>query len=188
MLGTVRFNLRIDKKMKDGKCPIHMIYSLAGVRTVYNTKLSCFEEYWDKESQSVKQVSKSVLKDYPINLLWNKVEIDEFNSDLKTIKARVVTIEDLFKGRTISSKLVIDELKDQVNPKIDKSEPRSQVYDFIDKYIHENQATRVKGSLKVYNTLKNHLKNFEIYRRSKITFKDINYGFFQEFQALDISD
>ncbi|GEM67164.1 hypothetical protein SMI01S_07700 [Sphingobacterium mizutaii NBRC 14946 = DSM 11724] len=183
MIGTIRFSLRTDKKLKDGRCPIQMIYSIAGIRSVYNTKLTCLEAYWNKDEQMLQVVNKTALKGYFSNTILDKVQIDEFNNDLNLLKGNVLNIERAFHGKEISSSLVIEQLKLQSNPNIVKSEPRSLVYDFIDRYIQENQATRVKGSLKVYGTLKKHLQNFEIYRKKKVTFGEINYSFFQEFRA-----
>lgn len=183
MIGTIRFNIRVDKKLKDGRCPIQMIYSISGVRSVYNTKLTFLEAYWNKDEQMLQVVNKTALKGCLSNTILDKVQIDEFNNDLNLLKATVLKIERSFHGKEISSKLVIEQLKAQSNPKLVKSEPRSLIYDFIDRYINENQQTRVKGSLKVYGTLKNHLKNFEVYRKKKVTFGEINYSFFQEFQA-----
>lgn len=183
MIGTVRFNLRSDKVLKDGRCPIHMIYSISGVRTVYNTKLACLEVYWNKDEQLVQSANKTLTKEYSTNVLLNKVEIDEMNNDLNLLKAKVLSIEREFHNKEISSKLVIDRLKDLANPKVVRSEPRNLIYDFIDKYIEENRQTRVAGSLKVYGTLKNHLKGFEEYRKQRVTFDEIDYNFFQEFQS-----
>lgn len=183
MIGTIRFTLRLDKKLKDGKCPIQMVYSIAGVRAVYNTKLACIAPYWSKDEQLLQNVTKSLVKEYSEAVLLNKVEIDEINSDINLLKANILSIERSFHNKEISSKLVIDKLKELANPKIVKSEPKNLVFDYIDKYIEENQQTRVKGSLKVYGTLKNHLKDFEAYRKKRVTFDEIDYNFFQEFQA-----
>jgi site-specific recombinase XerD len=64
-----------------------------------------------------------------------------------------------------------------------KAEERSNlIFDFIDKYIHENKASREPGSLSVYRSLKNHLNEFQTSKKKKISFNNIDYSFFSEFQ------
>lgn len=183
MIGTIRFTLRRDKKLKDGRCPIQMIYSISGVRSVYNTKLACLEPYWNKDEQKLQSINKSLTKDYSSGVQLNKVEIEEMNNDLNFLRAKVISIEREFHNKEISSNLIRDRLKDLNNPKIIKSEPKNIIYDFIDKYIEENRQTRVPGSLKVYSTLRNHLQDFEVFRKRRVTFDEIDYNFFQEFQS-----
>ena len=61
------------------------------------------------------------------------------------------------------------------------------MFDFIDKYIEVNSATRVAGSLKVYKSMKNHLMAYGYKTKSKVTFDKMDKTFFKEFQNFLVS-
>ena len=78
--------------------------------------------------------------------------------------------------------MVIGKLKENKTITTKKTEATNLVFDFIDKYIEDNKATRESGSLTVYRSMKNHLQAYQQQTNKKVTFDKINYSFFQSFQ------
>jgi integrase len=121
------------------------------------------------------------------NDLLTETEINEINDEIDKVKVNIQEIENKFvaNGKPFSSQMVIDELKaiDAVSPKTKKEEQTGLVFDFIDRYVSENEATREKGSLSVYKSVKNHLQAYQDTTGHKVTFEKIDYSFFQKFQT-----
>jgi integrase len=78
--------------------------------------------------------------------------------------------------------MVIDKLKENRSSTTKKTEPNTILFDFIDKYINDNEATREPGSLTVYRSMKKHLQAYELKTKKKVTFDKVDYSFFQSFQ------
>jgi len=83
--------------------------------------------------------------------------------------------------------MVIDELKGKSNQLTKKEEAKGLLFDFMDQYIKGHEATREKGSLTVYNSVKNHLKAYKDSTGHNVTFETIDYTFFQKFQTFLIT-
>lgn len=183
MIGTIRFNLRRDKIRKTGKCPVEVIYSVKGQRQYINTGINLFLDNWSMESQSVvyfksKDASMPTVRDVQdINLA-----LSHFSSEIDRIEKKL-----LANGEMISSSIIKEHFTKDRKKIAKKEEPSKFLYDFIDRYIEENQSSRVKGSLGVYKSLKKHLQEFEAERKHKTSFENINYAFFQAFQSFLLS-
>lgn len=192
MIGTLNFVLRTQKTLKNGKAPIYLTYSIHRVR-IFNSinKYSVYPEYWDIESQRAKYIpqreAKKILPHLSVSELLTETEINNINDEIEIAKVRIQDIENKFLAlkKPFSSQTVIDELKaiDMVNPKTKREESTGLVFDFIDRYINENEAIREKGSLSVYKSVKNHLQAYQDTTGNKVTFDNIDYSFFQKFQT-----
>lgn len=196
-MGTTRFVLRTDKPDKEGRSPIQLVYQLKGKRIngryvhakkYLNTGEKIHQPNWGSEKQCAiflnKKQSKELLPDFDHDLLLLNKEVDALNNRLSSLKKEVADIETRFELNRIiySPEMVIQALKDNRAPTTKTEAPSNQLFDFIDKYIEDHKATREPGSLSVYKALKTHLHNFQNLKKRKISFADIDYSFFQDFQ------
>ena len=184
------FTLRTDKIQKDGKAPINMFYTLNNVRLRYNTEHKIFPEYWDKKEHKAIFLKPAEVKDLlptlPSSKYLTKSEIENINDALSSISSKVKIIENTFVAlkKPFSAKMVLDELKLQNQEKvvalIKVEEPSNLLYEFMDRYIMEHEATREPGSLTVYKSVKTHLKAYEDANKEKVTFEGMDYDFFNK--------
>lgn len=187
--GTVRFNLRADKTKKDGKAPIELIYSLHGQRKYVNTGIDVYPFLWDGETESAYYMSKAdAKKQFPLynyNLFPSVAEVTELNDSLTGMLHEVKKAENLLEAKDIrySSTDVTNELKARktTHKPTRKEEPKDYLLDFIDQYVNDTKASRNSGTIKVYITSRNHIADFEKYKRTRITLADAGYGFLQSF-------
>ena len=192
MIGTLNFVLRTQKTLKNGKAPIYLTYSIHRIR-IFNSinRYSIFSDYWDIDSQRAKYIpqreARKLMPDILPNDLLTETEINDINDEIDKVKVNIQEIENMFEAlkKPFSSQMVIDELKaiDAVSPKTKKEEQTGLVFDFIDRYVNENESTREKGSLSVYKSVKNHLQVYQDTTGHKVTFEKIDYSFFQKFQT-----
>lgn len=193
MVGTLNFVLRTQKKLKSGKTPIYLTYSIHRVRLFYSIETNIYSEYWNDENQRAvyitQKAAKKLFPNISANDLLTETEINEINdlierviSDINDIEKKFIALKTPF-----SSSLVIETLKANENKTTKKEEATDLVFDYIDKYISEHEATREKGSLTVYKSVKNHLKAYQDATRHKVTFEKIDYSFFHKFQTFLIN-
>jgi integrase len=188
MKGTIKVYPRVDKILKNGKAPIELLYSVKNQRKYYNTGEKIYPEYWNKESQQGLYIpfrdAKKLFPNLDPDLLLTESEINDINDKLGTLIRDIDNHEKDFirKNVPFSSQMVIELLKSDKNPTLKKEEPNNFLFDFIEQYISDNSATRVKGSLSVYKALSVHLKAYEAAKIKRITFNSIDYKFFQSFQ------
>lgn len=187
-MGTIRFVLRTDKKDKDGLAPVELIYQLSGKRKYHRTKEKLFDINWDANRQQAvyqnKPSAKKLRPDLSFDILPLAKDIDDLNNRLSGLRVDIADIEKRFElnGKPYNTEMVIETLKESIAPTTKAEQPSKYVYDFIDQYIKENQITRKKESLNVYSTLKSHLQKFEKHSKARVSFDDIDHGFFQKFQ------
>lgn len=179
MIGTIRLNLRTDKARKNGKCPVEIIYSVRGQRQYLNSGINLFPANWSPEQQRAVYF-KIKSAEYP-----TVSDVQEINRELTKFADDIAYIEKVFQinSVSISSKSVKDEFVRTRKVITKKEEPSKYLFDFIDRYINENESSRVKGSLGVYRSLKKHLYDFQSDSKLRISFDGINYAFFQSFQS-----
>ena len=184
-MGTTRFVLRNETKDKDGKCQVRLIYSVKGVRKYFKTDIKVIPEMWG-DQQAIflsKTKAKEQLPGVKYNTVPSSKDVDKLNEILASLRKEVSDIEEWFRISKIpySSKMVVDKLNEEKGT-LTKVEPTTQqVYDYIDKYILINSATRKKGSLSVYKSLKNHLIKFKKNTGRNISFESLDFSFFTEF-------
>lgn len=187
-MGTVRFVLRKDKPDTEGLSPIELIYQLSGQRKYFDPGDKLRFENWNQDNQEAvyidKKKAKALFPLIPFDSLASSKEIGDFNAKLISLKKEIQDIEQRFElnGIVYSAKMVTQALKAKRSPKTKKEAPSNQLFDFIDKYIEDNKASREAGSMSVYKSLKNHLQKFEIEKKRKVTFDAIDYAFFLDFQ------
>jgi integrase len=193
MIGTARFELRKGVATKNDKLPISLIYSLKGVRKRHSTGQTIFLEYWNAKDQRAFYIPqrevKKTLNHLPANSLLTEIEVNDINDRLDTIEIDIKAIEDRFLALNIafSPLMVIAELNNAKPNAIKIEEKTDLVFDYIDLYIKEHEASREAGSLSVYKSVKNHLQAYQDATRHKVTFEGIDYSFFSKFQTFLIN-
>lgn len=192
-MGTTRFILRNDTSNKDGKFSLRGIYSVAGVRKYIKIKESLYQGNWDPDLQRAvyleKKHAKQLLPNVNYNMLPSAKEVDEINNILSAFRTQIKNIEKRFDldGVEYKASDVVKALEGNKTKTKDEA-PTNQVFDFVDKYIQDNKASREPGSMCVYKSLKRHLSEFEASKKGKVTFDKIDYAFFLEFQNFLINN
>ena len=187
-MSTIRYVLRTDKPLKNGKSPIDLIYQVSGQRKYYRTNLKLFAENWNQEKQNTiyldKKTAKKLLPSIDYDLLPTVKDVQDMNIELSQINNSISNIEKGFEINKIpySSHLVIDKLKLNYSNLTKKEEHSNMVFDFIDQFIEESRSTKQPSSLAIYKTLKGHLVNYSKLSRKKVTFESLDFSFFQQFQ------
>lgn len=192
-MGTTRITLRSETKDQNGLCSLQLVYQIQGDRKRFATDFKAWPETWDKKNQQViylnKAKAKKLLPNVDYNLLPDEKEVTELNAKITALKKDVSDIEKYFElvGEEYTTTKVIERLKEKRNPLAKKSSNSNEVYHFIDKYIESHKATRKKGSLSVYSSLRTHLQEFQSQAKRKITFDGLDYNFFKDFQNFLLS-
>lgn len=192
-MGTIRFELRPEKKDKDGRSPVRIIYQISGERRFASTSIRLLADYWDVKGQRAMAREKRDIKKLhptlPTPLYLTSTEIQEINDELASVRIEFLNIERRFEmDQTVySAAMVIDTYLQKKGVKTKKEGSSNIVFEFIDRYIADNKATREAGSLAVYRALRKHLEGFETRLKTRITFDSIDHAFFQSFQAYLLS-
>jgi len=192
-VGTVRFTLRVDKTLKNGEAPIELIYSISQQRKYLNTGLKVYKEYWDTKNQKCifinTREAKKLLPQLLTTDLLKESEVTEINNNLQKIVSNIDQIETEFKNMKIpfTSQMVVGKLKEAKGLHTRKEERTGMLFDYMDKYIEDHQATREPGSLTVYKSVKNHLKAYQDTTGHQVTFESIDYNFFNKIQTFLIN-
>jgi Arm DNA-binding domain len=61
-MGTIRFEIRTDKKDKAGQVPIRLIYQVAGQRVYFNAGKKLMPQCWDAAQQRAIYLDKKTAK------------------------------------------------------------------------------------------------------------------------------
>lgn len=188
MAHTTRFELRRDTVNNDGKSPVSVILSVSGKRKRIKTDIRVYHFNWDHGSQRAVFVNRKEIKkldpEFDLNGLPSLEDIKYINQKLNSIESRIDRVAKKFELDGIPygvQSLGEAFIKDQ-SPKTIKEESSKYVFDYIDRYIQENEAKRAKGSLVVYKSLKKHLQAFLKKTRTNISFEKIDLAFFRSFE------
>jgi integrase len=187
-MSKLRFVLRTDHEDKDGLLPVQLIYQIAGQRKYYYIGEKLREKNWDADNQIAiyldKKAAKKELPNVPFNKLPTAEKINEINSEITALKKEISKIETRFNSNDIvySPTMVINALKEKEGKKEKREERSNVLYDYMEKYLEDCKETREPGSLTVYRTLKKHLQEFQKQRNINVTFENISYQLFVQFQ------
>jgi integrase len=186
MVGTINFVLRSQKTLKSGLVPVYLTYSIHRARIFYSVDAAVYPGNWDEGKRRACYLTNAEAKERGItkDQLLMKSEVDAINDTIQQVIMKIDAIEKKFGANDIafSSEMVINELKGKQSAVTKKEERKGLVFDWMDKYITEHETIREKGSLSVYNSVKNHLKAYQDETSHKVTFESIDNKFFQSFQ------
>ena len=185
--GTLRFWLH-DATDKHGKRPINIIYSTQGQRKIFRTPVKLFKDNWSQPAQQAIYLDRKTAKRLAPNIDYDKMltakEAEEQNANLNAYRKQIADIEKRFETDKIaySSKMIIDKLLKTKNPLTKKEVKSDVVLNFIENWIESHSATRVKGSMTAYKSLKRHLEAMITEKNETVTFENIDHQFLQRFQ------
>lgn len=186
-MATIRLWLRTDKIDKFGHCPIHLIYQLHGQRKYHNTQVKLRPENWDSSVQKAvfidKKKSKQLLPMVEFNLMPSVKDIQNINAELTAIIKEFSDQETDFKRVKVlfSASMVGDTIKANKKPETQK-DIKTSVVNFIERYAKDSVTTKRSSSIKVYKTLANHLKEYELSIKAKVTFETVDLVALKHFQ------
>ena len=188
-MGTIRFVIKSDKADKKGLAPIDLIYQLHGQRKFYRIDKKMLPANWSHDDQKAiyldKKAAKKIIPFVDFAHYLAEKEVKKFNASLETLKENTIPqIESRFEmdGIAYSSQMVIDRLNSMDETMTKKEVHSDVILDYIEKYIRDHSATRVKGSLSVYKSLKAHLSAMIAEKKISVTFENIDHRFLQDFQ------
>ena len=191
-MGTLRFELRKDKLNSKNKAPISLVYQVAGDRVRIPTNQFAYPCNWDSKERKAVYCKKencsfkigSELYNVPKTLIADNETIKDINRVLSAIETKINDIETVFEKTDVmyTAEMVKNRFADIVTKKHRKSEERGLLYSFIDEYIELSRGHKKDGSLKVYKTTQNHLRDFERVKGIKVSFENIDTTFFMKFQ------
>ncbi|HTN00199.1 MAG TPA: site-specific integrase [Pedobacter sp.] len=185
---TTNFILRTDKKNLKGQSPILLTISVSNQLKKLSTGISVLPELWDNDKKRViyldLKTAKKILPNYDYDLLPLKNDVKRLNESLQGIKREIEKIADRFEleGIEYSSEMLVDTYKGSAKQTTKKEAPKDYIFDFLDKYIQDNEPNRAKGSLQVYKSLKKHLQNYQNDKRTKVRFDKMDTSFMRSFQ------
>ncbi|MFX8968896.1 Arm DNA-binding domain-containing protein, partial [Acinetobacter baumannii] len=85
----IRFVIRDDKKLKDGKSPIQLVYQIKGQRKYYQTGQSVFSSNWNNDDQEAvyldKKACKKLMPEIKPDDYLTSTEIDDLNKKLEEL-------------------------------------------------------------------------------------------------------
>jgi len=170
-MSTIRFEIRrgLDESRP---AAIRMFYQISGERKAMKTGQEVYPANWNQDRQEAVFIRKGKML---------QAEVEEINLELRGMEKRVRDIERRFELDGVAYD--IDAVADAfLGGKTKASKASKELYSFIDDYIDNHSATRVKGSLSVYKSLKAHLQGYEKKNRVVVSMNKIDHRFFQAFQ------
>ena len=158
---------RADKINKSGLSPIRMLISVSGdkiFRTIKN--VSCLISDWDSKKEEIKPPKKGA--PYNFYIEYNR-EIEKQQLQLQQIQ-RYILLNDLRETKKLVLRLMED----------DDLSISKDFFSSFKKYLEIKQVDYTAGTLRTYLNCMNFFLGFEIFRKEKITFDQIDLSFFDQ--------
>jgi len=151
---------------------IYLFFSYHGKRLKYSTGQKVAPEYWNSDKQRVKETKR-----FP--------QYREFNAFLQNLENEAFNIyRRAFNDGNILS---LNEFRNELDVWIGRGENLSKttLFAFTEQFIEErkNSSQYAKGSIKVYQTVYNKLKEFRNKRRRNFDFEDIDFDFLEDLRG-----
>ena len=148
---------------------IYLVYNYQYKRFKYSTGEKINPKFWNKSNHRVKATKQ--FKEYP-----------EFNARLDKIANGINNafrklLNDGIQPNNINIKKALEiELSDHI-----LKTNRITLFKFIEEYIEESKLNKKSGTIKVYNTVFTHLKEFSKKHNRTIDFDMINLEFYNQY-------
>lgn len=182
------FILRTDKVNLRGEHPIVFTLSVANRLKKLNTGVSVLPAMWDKELKSIIYLNRAQAKVKVPGISFDTLplgsEVKELNQKLLDIKSeieRIIALREI-KKEHYTAESILEDYRKSTSKLAEKGEKSGLIFDYIDKYIEEYSPSRRKGSMSVYKSLRTHLNSYQIAKKVKVRFSNINYDFLLSFQ------
>lgn len=151
---------------------IYMFFSYDGYRLKYSTGETILPKFWNVEDQRIKKSHKG---SFEINNL-----LDKMDSEIKKIYREAIT-----SNNKISPEFLRISLDKSTKPQISQ---KNGFFDHLNEFIIVQKVTKSPKTIQKYNTLKNHLKAFEIKKRYILEFDKIDTRFYDLLQSYFIDE
>jgi integrase len=159
--------------------PIFMFFSFDNRRLQYYTGYRIDSWKWDEITQRVKKN----------NFNQDGVSASDINDHLDKIKG---TVQEIYKEYKILEKnLSIQAIRNELKLRLKEDKrKRKTFFQCYAEYLEEVKRIRTVSTVKKYNTLLNHLMDFQRECNYKVEFESINADFFRKFidYLLEVSD
>jgi hypothetical protein len=165
-MATVKLIAKKKSTRKDGTTPIYLQYSFnSEKRTLINTGFKIEPKYWNSDDELVRK-SHSDYKRINREITKKKNKISEliFAADENDL---VPTI-----------KYILDNYK---KPKSIENNIDMSFFEHFDSFIESSKGRVVDSVIYDYKSLKKHLLEFEKFHKEEISFKTIDYSFYERF-------
>lgn len=177
---------RANKIRKDGTSLIFIQYCFSATkRTLLNTEIAIPVVYWNKKQSCISNKLPIVFGSHQqLNEeLRRQIRIVE---DLATHAAKSgLPDKGMFVKNSFSPKLdtsaMIGKVEKAVDQVVVEKRAKLDIYFQFDEYIKSKARKVGKATLTVYANVKSHLLAFQAYRTQKITFKSLDFGFYEDF-------
>ena len=186
MVLPIKAICRANKIRRDGTSLVFIQYCYSATkRTLLNTEISIPIAFWDKKLRCISTKLPTQFGDHQIlnEELRRQIRIAE---DLVThaIKSKLPD-KGAFVKNSFSPKLDITTISGKVEKVVEQvvveTRNKLDIYYQFDEYIKTKERKVSKVSLTVYGNVKSHLVGFETYRKQKITFSSLDFGFYEDF-------
>jgi len=169
-MAKVNFYLKESNAKTDTL--IYLFFSYEGNRLKYSTGEVVNPKNWNSERQRVKKGAKG---SFEINNL-----LDNLEAEIKQVYREAVLNK---------VKISIDYLRlnldKRTNPKISD---KNGFFDYFNEFIEVQRPTKSFRTIQKYNTLKNHLNDFQVKKRFIVEFDKIDNRFYEILTAYYIKD
>lgn len=175
-MGAINFYLKKPEPI-GGKSLIFLQWKYRGMRLVFSTGESIDPKQWNAKKQEVKNNSQTVSNgNYFLNDLLRNLKAECEAAYKREIKNGVPT-----------PAILKAHLAAYMNKHIDaESHQKITLWNLIDKFISgeirdKKQKKKTAGTLKHYQTIKNHLEGFDTKHKYKLSFEKINQDFLDKY-------
>jgi len=177
-MATARLVIKKKNIKKNGCTPVYLQYIFRDhQKTLINTGYEILPEHWHPEKQCIKSKAGN---DYEKSYTSLNAELFDYMNDFRTFIANAID-----RNITPTIKYVKDSFPQFRLNKNQLIKPASirfnSIYDHIDDFIRLKRETVTKDTVKDYNSLAKHLRQFEKARGRAITFTSFDYNFYEDF-------
>lgn len=155
---------------KDGLGLVQMFFHFKGRRVVVSTGEKVPVQYWDQKAARVNPTPKFKHGTY-------------VNARINLFRARTEQLYQEYRGKGIVPTAA--EFKAELLKRLDEVHAEAKtLIPFIEEIIQERQSlNKSKGSLQIYRNLLKHLEAYQVKRRKRLNFDNIDDGFNADFTA-----
>ncbi|MEJ7821492.1 MAG: tyrosine-type recombinase/integrase [Chitinophagaceae bacterium] len=171
-MGEVNFYLK-KAEATTGKSLIVLYKRYNGKRLVFSTGQTINKKAWNSNKQRVKSNDTTTAD--------GTQHLNDFLTGLDK-KCEAVYNKSLVNGSP-SPEILKQSLRNYINKIDDKPEFKGDFFKLVDRFIsgeikHGDNIDKSPNTLQNYNTVKGHLRAYEIKQKIKLTFESINLDFF----------
>ncbi|PWJ42671.1 site-specific integrase [Sediminitomix flava] len=162
---TTKLLIRKKRVNAKGETAILVGYYHDHKHCLFSTGIYVKPKDWDETGQKIKRSMKGFsTRNSVLNQL--KADIDEIALELK------------FQGVVPTT----EQVKKAHNSKVGKGEIEQKTFmDYFDSFVEENRPQKAHGTIQKYITLQNHLKDFQEFHSTQLSFDVINNSFYNSF-------